>query len=224
MSQFRIVSLVKSKILRHSVQQIFSTMYRRNSWGNKGSVSGHGSDLIQTATIRREIANLSATLGIKTMLDAPCGDYYWMKEVPMDLTSYVGADIVAEMIESNQRQYGSSKVGFRVLDIMKDDLPRVDLILCRDCLVHLPLQAAASALRNFVRSGSKYLLTTTYPGALKRNEQLLITGNWRPLDLQLPPFSLPEPVRVINEECTQKDDYREKSLGLWALEQLQIPS
>jgi hypothetical protein len=220
MSQFRIVSLLKSKFLGHSVQQIFSTIYRRNHWGNNGSVSGRGSDLTQTATIRRELAKLTAELGIKIMLDAPCGDYYWMKEVSMNLSNYIGADIVPEMIESNQRKFGNSKVSFRVLDIMKDDLPRVDLILCRDCLVHLPLPAGASIIRNFARSGSRYLLTTTYPGLLKKNEELLITGNWRPLDLQLPPFSLPRPVRFINEECTQKDDYREKSLGLWELLQL----
>ena len=220
MSQFRIVALLKSKFLGHSVQQIFSTLYRHNKWGNNGSVSGDGSDLTQTATIRREIAKLTAELGIQTMLDAPCGDYYWMKEVPMNLSNYIGADIVSEMIDSNQRKFGNSKVSFRVLDIMKDDLPRVDLILCRDCLVHLPLQAGASAIRNFVRSGSRYLLTTTYPSILRKNEQLRITGNWRPLDLQLPPFSLPKPVRFINEGCTQKDDYREKSLGLWDLAQL----
>lgn len=220
MSQFRIVALLKSKFLGHSVQQIFSTIYRGNNWGNNGSVSGAGSDLTQTATIRRELAQLTAELGIKTMLDAPCGDYYWMKEVPMNLSNYIGADIVPEMIESNQRKFGNSKVDFRVLDVMNDDLPRVDLILCRDCLVHLPLPAGASAIRNFVRSGSRYLLTTTYPSLLRKNEELLITGNWRPLDLQLPPFSLPKPVRFIDEGCTQKDDYQEKSLGLWELQQL----
>ena len=223
MSHFRIVTLLKSKFLGHSMQQIFSTIYRHNNWGNNGSVSGAGSDLTQTATIRREMAKLTAELDIQTMLDAPCGDYYWMKEAPMNLSNYIGVDIVPEMIESNQRQFGNSKVSFHVLDIMKDNLPRVDLILCRDCLVHLPLPAGASAIRNFVRSGSKYLLATTYPSIFRKNEELLITGNWRPLDLQLPPFSLPKPVRLINEGCTQKDDYREKSLGLWELAKLCIP-
>jgi hypothetical protein len=224
MANLRIVSLVRSRILGHSVQKIFSTMYRRNSWGKDGSVSGRGSDLAQTATVRRELAKLVSELGVRTMLDAPCGDYFWMKEVPIDLSSYIGADIVPDMIDSNQKKYGRANVSFRVLDIIKDELPRVDLILCRDCLVHLPLQAGLSALRNFVRSGSKYLLTTSYPGVLKRNQQLLITGNWRPLDLQLPPFSLPPPLRILNEECTQSDDYSEKSLGLWELAQLSVPS
>jgi hypothetical protein len=57
---------------------------------------------------------------------------------------------------------------------------------------------------------------------VRRNKHLFIIGNWRPLDLTLAPFSLPEPVQVINEECTERDDYTEKSLGLWDLAQVHI--
>lgn len=181
------------------MQEIFTGMYRRNSWANKESVSGDGSDLTQTKAVRAALAELAKDLRIRTLLDAPCGDYFWMKEVTLNLTRYIGADIVPDLVEANQRRYGNSAVSFAVLDICRDALPQVDLILCRDCLVHLSLEAALSALRNFLKSGSKYLLTTTYPGLVKKNRQLIITGNWRPLDLQLQPFSLPEPIRVINE-------------------------
>lgn len=217
MRQFRLRAFMRERVLLHSRQRIFSRMYARNSWGNVESVSGDGSDLTQTRVIRRDIAQVIEELGIRTMLDAPCGDYHWMQHIPLRLEQYVGADIVPGLIEENARRYGSPSTRFVVLDICKDALPAVDLIMCRDCLVHLPLQSAAAAVRNFVRSGSRYLLTTTYPGLVSRNKPLLVTGNWRPLDLQLPPFSLPEPIRVINEECTEADDFPEKSLGLWDL-------
>src|SRR5262249_10854087 len=123
---------------------------------------------------------------------------------------------------ANQEKYGTDIVMFRNLDVRRDELPQSDLIFCRDCLVHLTFQAALDALRNFKRSGSRYLLTTTYPGALKTNKQLIITGNWRLLDLTLPPFSLPAPIGIINEECTEPDDLKEKSLGLWQLAQLPL--
>src|SRR5262249_12081701 len=153
----------------------------RNSWANSESVSGDGSDLTQTQVIRKEIEKLVGDLGIRTMLDAPCGDYYWMRTLNLNLQRYIGADIVPALVRENQEKYGSDTVSFEHLDITRDELPRSDLILCRDCLVHLPLQPALDALRNFKRSGSKYLLTTTYPGLVKTNRQLLITGNWRPL-------------------------------------------
>jgi SAM-dependent methyltransferase len=222
MSTLRVRALVRQKLLGHSTQQIFARMYNRNSWANPQSASGDGSDLDQTRIVRRELAALIQQRAIQTLLDAPCGDYYWMKTLETKPARYIGADIVPELIEANQRTYGGPTVSFVHLDIGRGELPQVDLILCRDCLVHLPLAAAVDALRNFKKSGSKFLLTTTYPGLVKRNRHLFITGNWRPLDLTLAPFSLPEPVQIINEGCTEKDDYREKSLGLWELAQVQI--
>jgi SAM-dependent methyltransferase len=221
-SILRVRALVRQKVFGHSTQQIFSRMYHRNSWANPESASGDGSDLDQTRIVRRELATLIQQRAIGTLLDAPCGDYYWMKTLEAKLARYIGADIVPELIEANQRAYGGATVSFRHLDICRDELPAVDLIFCRDCLVHLPLQAAVGALRNFKKSGSRFLLTTTYPGLVKRNADLFITGNWRPLDLTLAPFSLPEPVQIINEGCTEKDDFKEKSLGLWDLAQVQI--
>ena len=221
MARFRIRALLRERVAGHSMQQIFSRMYRNNSWSNPQSASGDGSDMTQTAVIRRELPALVKALGVRSFLDAPCGDYFWMKTLNMKLERYIGADIVPDMIAENQKRFASDVVSFTTLDVTADELPRVDLIMCRDCLVHLPLSKAQSALRNFKRSGSRYLLTTTYPGLLQRNKPLLITGNWRPLDLTLPPFSLPAPVRVINEGCTEIEDHPQKSLGLWDLSQVQ---
>ena len=222
MQKFRVRALFRQKLLGHSPQRIFSRLYERNSWGNVDSASGDGSDLTQTCVIRAELPRLIENLGIETLLDAPCGDYYWMRSLNLKIKRYVGVDIVPGLVRANQEKYGSDVVSFRHIDITRDELPRSDLILCRDCLVHLPLQAALDALRNFKRSGSRYLLTTTYPGLLRTNKRLIIIGNWRPLDLTLPPFSLPPPTRIINEGCTEKDDFREKSLGLWQLAQLTL--
>ncbi|HEX8999730.1 MAG TPA: class I SAM-dependent methyltransferase, partial [Blastocatellia bacterium] len=78
---------------------------------------------------------------------------------------------------------------------------------------------AIAALRNFKRSKSEYLLTTTFPKT-EVNEDIL-TGEWRPLNLQRAPFNFPEPLRLINERCTEEGDrYADKSLGLWRLSDL----
>ncbi|MDP9008373.1 MAG: methyltransferase domain-containing protein [Pseudomonadota bacterium] len=216
-SKLRVRALLRQKILGHSTQQVFARMYERNSWANGESASGNGSDLKQTALVRKELSRLIADFDIRTLLDAPCGDFYWMKEVDRRGSRYLGVDIVPKLIAANERNYGNATTSFSVLDIVKDELPRVDLIVCRDCLVHLPLEAGVKTLQAFFRSGSKYLLSTTYPGLVKKNRPLYITGNWRPLDLERPPFLLPAPLRVINEGCTEAEDYAEKSLGLWIL-------
>jgi hypothetical protein len=98
-------------------------------------------------------------------------------------------------------------------------LPGADVIFCRDCLVHLPIEEVKTVLRNFSRSGAKWVLTTTFP-ASGTNTEVRWSG-WRPLNLQAEPFHLPAPMKLINEECTEDGGkYADKSLGLWQVEQL----
>ncbi len=203
---------------------VFSSIYRTNRWEDPESASGTGSTLRQTSTLRRELASLFAEMRVRSVLDAPCGDLNWMKKLlKLKLIDrYIGLDIVPELIARNRERYGETEAQrFLEADIVTDDLPRVDLVLCRDCLVHLSLKDGISAIRNFKRSRSAYLLATTFPGLLKRNQDIR-AGEWRPIDLQLPPFSLPPPTKVVNERNTEAGDYKEKSLGLWRLEDVRI--
>ena len=61
----------------------FTTIYRQNVWGSRESVSGNGSTLASTEVFRAEFAALLTTLGIRSILDAPCGDFNWMRLVPL---------------------------------------------------------------------------------------------------------------------------------------------
>jgi hypothetical protein len=97
------------------------------------SLSGTGSSLVQTQVARARLDGLLGRIGAASILDAPCGDHHWMSHVGL-AASYVGVDIVPELIERNRRQYPGRK--FLLADIVSDDLPPADLILCRDALVH----------------------------------------------------------------------------------------
>lgn len=157
-------------------------------------------------------------LGVDSILDAPCGDFNWMRTVNLGTAGYIGVDVVPELVARNEKLYGSPSRTFIQCDITRDSLPRVDIILCRDCLVHLPDTEINRAIRNFKRSGSTYLLTTTYPsqGATRSS----IIGLWRPLNLELPPFSLAPPLRMLAEGFTSAEELPDKSLGLWRLEDI----
>jgi hypothetical protein len=198
-----------------AMPQIFTEIFERNVWLGDESRSGQGSDMIQTEVIRRALPNLIRQFSVTTMLDAPCGDFNWMKTINLDV-NYMGGDIVATLIENNNRQYASSSRCFRILDVCRDELPTVDLVLCRDLLVHLSFDDAMRALTNFQRSGSRYLLTTTFSD--RQANDNVQTGQWRPLNLRLTPFNLPEPLVTINEGCTEWDGaWADKCLGLWRL-------
>jgi hypothetical protein len=142
-----------------------------------------------------------------------------MQHVELGVERYLGADIVREQVERNQEKYARADRTFLWLDATGDPLPRADLILSRDLLVHLSFGDIEAALKNFKRSGAEYLLTTTFPRTTQNRE--ILTGDWRPINLQLPPFNFPGPQYLVNEHCTENGGrYADKSLGLWKLEAL----
>ena len=202
--------------MKKEAEQIFTNIYNNNGFNGKESISGPGSDIYQTRIIIKEIPLLFKDYNISTMLDIPCGDFYWMKEVDLKDIEYIGADIVDEIIKKNNEEYSKSNLHFKKLDLLKDTLPNVDLIFTRDCLVHLSFEDIFKALTNICNSNSKYLLTTTFTERTINND--IKTGQWRTLNLQIEPFFLPKPIKIINEGCTENEGiYSDKSLGFWKI-------
>ena len=179
----------------------FTKVFKENEFGGRESRSGPGSSLTQTRRIRSEIPRIIREYGMKSILDAPCGDWFWMRRTDLDVERYIGADIVESLIETNRHEFERNGVEFRCLDLSRDPLPKADLVFSRDCLVHLSYSDASNMLANFKRSAARYLLMTTFTDH-RRNDDL---GSkfWRPLNMQLPPFRFPSPVAVINEGCTE---------------------
>jgi len=198
-----------------SIVERFKYINRKNIWGTSDSVSGLGSTLEQTTEIRKVFPKIAKELQIVSMLDVPCGDYFWMRHVDLSfLKTYIGADIVDDLVLANSK-YATQKVSFRYINLLSDQMPTVDLVLCRDCLVHFSFLDIFTAIENIIRSGSKYLMTTTYYNIGRRNVDIL-TGEWRPINLQLPPFNFPIPIALIDEQCTEKG-CADKALGLWEI-------
>jgi hypothetical protein len=200
-------------------QQKFTEVYEKNIWKGTESVSGTGSDGPQTTYLRRLLPDLLTELGVKSIIDAPCGDLHWMKDVPWEEAgiAYTGVDIVPALVESLRSTLPDRR--FECVDLVTDVLPRADVIFCRDCLVHLPVEEVKTVLRNFAGSGAKWVLTTTFPIS-GTNTEVRWSG-WRPLNLEAAPFNLPVPLKLINEGCTEDGGkYADKSLGLWRIDQL----
>ena len=204
---------------RASMEAAFTPFYTENRWGDSESVSGPGSTLTRTSKLRQELPLLLQEIGTRTLLDAPCGDFNWMKDTELGVAEYTGVDVIPELVKRNQQLYGNERRRFVLGDLTRDKLPRVDVILCRDCLIHFSYKHIAAALRNFKRSGSTYLLTNTYP-QWTQNEDIR-TGEFRHLNLLLSPFSFPPPVREIEEKhADEAKAFFGKTLGLWKLTDL----
>ena len=198
------------------LQDAFSKIYEHNLWGNAESVSGLGSTLAETEALRRHLPTLLQELDVGSMLDCGCGDCHWLQHTQLENVEYCGVDVVPELIERNRRRYARRGWSFEFADASRDSLPRTDLILSRDCWIHLSFHYIHASLANFQRTGATYLLTTTYRGLASNREML--TGQWRPLDLELAPFHLPPPERFLREgECEVDGRRLVRGLGLWRL-------
>jgi hypothetical protein len=200
-------------------EAVFHEIYDRNAWGDPDSVSGKGSNLQQTAVVREMLPAIIAEFAVHSILDLPCGDFHWMSAVDLGGASYLGGDIVPELVDRVAREYGGPGRSFQQMNLLTDALPRVDLLLRRDCLVHFRYADVWRALAQIRTSGSGLLLTTTFP-SLSRNHDI-DTGDWRPLNLQVKPFCFPSPLGLINEQCTEENGrFADKSLALWRIDQL----
>jgi SAM-dependent methyltransferase len=201
---------------RRRVRSAFSRHYERRDWQEPETVSGRGSSLQRTVALRRDLPGLLSELAVRSVVDVGCGDFNWFRALEVELDSYLGIDVVEELVAENRRRYGTPRRQFVSLDVIRDPLPRADLILCRDCLVHLKNRQVSAALRNFQRSGSRYLLATTFTG--NHPNQDVPLGGWRPLNLAEKPFGLGPPLRLLREsESVEDPRYLDKSLGLWTL-------
>ena len=207
------------KLKSRFTRRVFTRIYVRGRWRSGGTLSGHGSTRQETEVIRSELPRLLHELGIRSMLDIPCGDFNWMQELDLGAVQYIGADIVSPLIEENRGRFGREGRKFIVANVIRDALPPVDLVLCRDCLVHLSNEDALRAARNAKKSQAKYLLATTYP--TRTENKPILTGQWRAVNMQLPPFSFPPPLELINENCRADGGrWADKSLGLWRIADL----
>lgn len=203
------------------IENLFNKIYEENHWGGENSVSGRGSDLDQTQILVKEIPKIIEKFNIKNIIDAPCGDLNWLSSIPLDLEWYMGVDIVGKLIEQNNLNFGDNIRSFNVMNIIEDILPKTDLILTRDALVHFSKEDILKTISNFKKSGSKYLLTTTFTD-VKENKNIG-TGGWRPVNLEIEPFNFPKPIFLLNEGCAEENGkYKDKSLGLWEIESLKF--
>ena len=210
------------------LKQAFEKAAKGNYWCDADSLSGPGSNMVQTRVIREQIPILLEKYGVKTILDAPCGDMFWMKTILPELQfkgiQYHGADIVQGLIEKHRATFKDFDAFFHTIDLTRNPIPKVDLVFTRDCFIHLSYRNIYLVLRNYKLSGARYLLTNTYSRPSRKNvnvDGVYLYG--RMLNMEKFPFYFMKPVEIIVEGCTENDGTNaDKSLGLWEIKKLPV--
>jgi hypothetical protein len=202
-----------------TAEERFLAIYHGNLWGSVESVSGYGSTLQFTENLRDKLPKLFSDYSVKKVFDAPCGDFNWMKHLLRTVhVDYVGADIVSQLIATNQERYQSYRISFIHLNLITDDYPEADLMICRDCLSHLSYEDTKSLLQRFVDSRIHYLLTTTYRGSFGFENRDIETGAFRYIDLLRAPYNFPSPPLMVIDDWLPPEP--ERQMSLWSREQV----
>jgi hypothetical protein len=204
--------------MREELQQVFE--HRDWSRGTEGvSKSGFNASLRATRRLRAALPRLFATYQVRRFVDAPCGDFFWMQHVDLTGVEYWGWEISKTLNDFNQ-QFASARRHFALGDITSDPLPDADMLMVRDCLVHLTFEMRWAFFDNFLAANIPWLLVTSW--LRPENRWVYKNGGEKSFNMQAEPFSFGPPVEFIletadtlpaGEETNPETTHR--GMGLW---------
>ena len=197
-------------------KKIFTSIYKSNHWVQKGnllpkefvSVSGPGSN-IGTDQFRQLVDNFTYIIekyGINSILDMPCGDFLWIKEIIKNKNiKYLGIDIVEELIKNNNLKFKNEKNNFQSYDIVNFNTnEKFDLVLIRDLFLHIKNSDIIKIIDNLKSMNVKYVALNSY----NNNKNIDVTiGQHRKVNLLIEPFNLKKPIYSFKDYENDKFFY-----------------
>jgi 2-polyprenyl-3-methyl-5-hydroxy-6-metoxy-1,4-benzoquinol methylase len=178
-----------------SNKEVFSKIYKEDLWHGG---SGAGSKLENVKEYVEVLQKYIDKPEVKTVLDLGCGDWQFSKFLDLSSVSYLGVDVVESVIESNSTSYSASNVKFISRDITTYEIPKVDLIICKDVLQHLCNKDVVTILVKIITSSKFSLITNDFNPENTENKNI-DNGDYRCLDLTLSPFYL-DVVTILESE------------------------
>ena len=129
--------------------------------------------------------------------DLGCGDFWIGSQVRPSCAGYIACDIAPSVIEFNKKHFKDLDVDFRQLNLIKDELPRADVVFVRQVLQHLSNDDIKTALPKISESFKFLVLTEHLPfGAFVPNLEKSLSDEHIRLHLNSgvvltsPPFDL----------------------------------
>lgn len=186
-------SLFSSEMAPSQMERVFSDIYTHHVWGKDAQgfgTSGSGSTLREGVPFIQYIQHFLDTHDIASIVDLGCGDFVLGKEIDWQRRLYTGVDVVRQVVERNKVLYETETISFLPLDIVGEELPPADLLICKDVLMHLPIHAIVQVLEKMKQY--KYcILVNDFENSRYRQSNIEIPlGGYRPLRLKEPPFGL----------------------------------
>lgn len=174
-------------------EKIFTNIYATGAWGfNDDGIGSSGADaLLENSFPYIDFIQEFLTKNkIQSVLDVGCGDWSFSKAINWGTATYTGMDIVKSVIERNHQLFSTSNVSFIHGDMSEVELPKADLLICKDVLQYLPKNKIISFLNRTNQFRYCLFITDVVPDTFSIKNKSIVTGDYRPLDLTEAPFQV----------------------------------
>lgn len=197
------------------MESIFTSIYEKNKWGSRETISGPSSTLQRTEELRGGLPKLLQGLQVTSIYDIGCGDWNWMCKVDISGIEYTGVDIVEPLIKKLQEETIKEDIVFKCGDVFTEKPLYTTVWFARDFLCVQSFEMIYAFFKKFVESESDFLAITSVETD-KNNDAPI--GIWRPINVLLEPFYLPEPIEVLGDDSQW---FRKKYLYIYTQTQIQ---
>ena len=188
------------------LQKVFSKVYQGGLWGEGpgGFYSGTGSHdpglvLPYIQAMRAHLQGLPRPI---RLVDLGCGDFNVGRQLVDCVDSYVGCDVVPELIERNRREFHHPGLTFEVVNAVEDDLPDGDIVCVRQVLQHLNNRQIGSIVRKLAKYRQWAITEALPPGSFEANVDKAAGGHIRLVSgsgvvLTEPPFDVEPSSEIV---------------------------
>lgn len=204
--------------MNNSTIQLYNAQYKLDGgvWNQTSCLvdnrietySGPGSLLHNNDNLIKSLPIFLKKHNIGSIIDVPCGDFNFMRKIipQNDKIHYLGMDI-AENAINMCKKYESKSIKFKVDDITNPEikLNKVDLIICKDLLLHLSFSDIKSVLKNIENSNCKYFACSRYDNGNVINKDQNSGVGARGIEITKEPFN-------FNYEIIERIRYKSKDL------------
>lgn len=177
-----------------SAKEVFTKVYDEAQWGRNAEgegFSGTGSMVAFSKEYMIFLQNFLREKNIHSVVDIGCGDWEFSQHIDWKGITYKGFDVVQSVIDKNNKKFSKPLITFECVDVINSELPRADLMICKDVFQHLTNGDILLILKQL--SKYKYCLITNDinpQNFTSDNSEILWRGSYRTLDLTKPPFNL----------------------------------
>jgi len=189
-------------------ERVFSRIYESGQWGKDEQgrgISGFGSTPENTIAYVECITDFFKKHSIRSVVDAGCGDWMFSRYMNWKGIDYIGIDVYGKIIDRNNQEFANDHICFIKGDILQMTLPKADLLLCKDVLMHL----SNASIIQFLEKTKKFkfcLITNNFPNKGQKFNYNIRKGSGRKLDLSKPPFNVrgKSLLRYRGDECIKE--------------------